>query len=131
MDDATREIVELWLRKADNDLLNIRNNLTAEDVPTDTICFHAQQAVEKLLKALLIAHGRNVAKSHDLVKLLTDVADLAPELGQFEELLEEISEYGVSVRYPDGYCDPTVEEARNAYETAEKIRCVVLSKLQR
>lgn len=39
MDDATREVVGLWLRKADNDLLNIRNNLAADDVPTDMICF--------------------------------------------------------------------------------------------
>lgn len=112
MDEATREIVELWLRKADNDLLNIRNNLMADDVPTDTICFHAQQAIEKLLKGLLVANGRNVSKSHDLVKLLTDAVDIVPEISPFEDHLEEITDYGVAVRYPDGYCDPTMAEAR-------------------
>jgi hypothetical protein len=40
-----------WLRKADHDLLNIRNNLAAKDIPWDTVCFHAQQAAEKVLKA--------------------------------------------------------------------------------
>ncbi len=30
-----------WLAKADNDLLNIDNNLAAEHVPWDTVCFHA------------------------------------------------------------------------------------------
>jgi HEPN domain-containing protein len=49
-------------------------------VPTDTICFHAQQAIEKLLKGALVANGRNVAKTHDLVKLLSDVTDILPEL---------------------------------------------------
>lgn len=100
MDDVTAEIVRQWLRKAENDLRNIRNNFAAEEVPTDTVCFHAQQAIEKLLKSLLVAHGRNVGKTHDLVKLLSDVADLAPELLPFEELLEEISEYGLPPAIP-------------------------------
>ena len=43
-----------WLAKAEHDLLNIRNNLSAVQVPWDTVCFHAQQAAEKCLKALLI-----------------------------------------------------------------------------
>lgn len=130
MDDVTSDIVSQWLRKADSDLLNIRNNLSSPDVPTDTVCFHAQQAIEKLFKAVLVANGRNVAKSHDLVKLLMDVVDVMPELLPFDEQLEEISEYGVSVRYPDDYCDPDLDEAKNAFEIAEKIRLIVVDKLQ-
>ena len=129
MDNATREIVAQWIRKADSDLLNIRNNLAADDVPTDTICFHAQQAIEKLLKALLIANGRDITKTHDLVKLLTDAADIATELLQYEEQMEEISEYGVAIRYPDGICDPTMEEASHAYEIAVTVRELIIGKL--
>lgn len=44
-----------WLEKADHDLLNIRNNLAATNISWDTVCFHAQQAAEKLLKAFLLA----------------------------------------------------------------------------
>lgn len=47
-----------WLRKVDSDLLNVENNLAAGRVPWDTVCFHAQQAAEKSLKALLVFHGR-------------------------------------------------------------------------
>lgn len=47
-----------WLAKADNDLLNIDNNLAAEQVPWDTVCFHAQQVAEKVLKAYLVYHGQ-------------------------------------------------------------------------
>lgn len=39
-----------WLRKADHDLLNIENNLAAKEIPWDTVCFHAQQAAEKVMK---------------------------------------------------------------------------------
>ena len=129
MDEVTSDIVRQWLRKADSDMLNIRNNLSATEVPTDTVCFHAQQSIEKLLKAVLIANGRNIAKSHDLVKLLMDVVDVMPELLVFDEQLEDISEYGVSVRYPDDYCDPDLEEAKHAFEVAEKIRLIVVDKL--
>lgn len=50
MDERQREIVGQWFHKAENDLQNIRNNLAAKEVPMDTVCFHAQQAIEKVLK---------------------------------------------------------------------------------
>ncbi len=122
MDDATKEVVVRWLNKADNDLKNIANNLASADVPTDTVCFHAQQAIEKCLKALLISRGCNVGKTHDLVKLATECADILPAIEALEEELESISDYGVAVRYPDGFCDPTLEEARHVYEIALTVR---------
>lgn len=130
MDDARTEVVRQWLHKAENDLQNIRNNLAAAEVPTDTICFHAQQAIEKVLKAVLVGHGKNVSKTHDLVKLLTEVSEIMPELSVLEDRLEVISEYGVSVRYPNGYPEPELAEAVQAYETAQEIRDKVLGKLQ-
>jgi len=130
MDEITAEIVSLWLHKAENDLKNIGNNLAADDVPTDTVCFHVQQAIEKLIKAVLVANGREVFKTHDLVKLLGDVVDILPALSCYEEQLEEISEYGVGARYPNGVCDPTLEEARYAHEVALNIRELVLHYLK-
>jgi HEPN domain-containing protein len=130
MDEVTAEIVQQWLRKAEHDLLNIRNNLAAENIPTDTVCFHAQQAIEKFLKGLMVANARNISKTHDLVKLLTDVADILPELLPYEDQLEDISEYGVGVRYPDDFVEPTLDEARHAYEVALEIETIILNKLQ-
>lgn len=130
MDDVTAEIVRQWLRKAEHDLLNISNNLAAESVPTDTVCFHAQQAIEKLLKGMLVANGRNIAKTHDLVKLLTDVSDLVPELLPLEDQLEEISEYGVGVRYPDDFYEPTFQEANLAYSIALQIQSIIMNRIQ-
>ena len=130
MDEVTAEIVRQWLRKAGHDLQNIHNNLTADNVPTDTVCFHAQQAIEKLLKGLLVANGRNISKTHDLVKLLNDLSDIAPELLPYEDLLEDISEYGVGVRYPDDFYEPTMEEARQAFDLALEIETLIVNKIQ-
>ncbi len=59
-----------WLAKAENDLLNIENNMRGNRVPWDTVCFHAQQAAEKLLKAFLVFHETVPPRTHDLVALL-------------------------------------------------------------
>lgn len=51
---VTRE----WVDKAENDLKNAAHTLTmGEKCPTDTVCFHAQQCVEKYLKAFLVCSG--------------------------------------------------------------------------
>ena len=56
-----------WLAKASNDLLNIDNNLRSQAIPWDTVCFHAQQAAEKLLKAWRAARpcrGRMICRHY-------------------------------------------------------------------
>lgn len=65
-----------WLTKAQNDLLNIENNLAGKQIPWDTVCFHAQQAGEKLLKAFLVHHDQMPPRTHDLVALLATYASL-------------------------------------------------------
>jgi HEPN domain-containing protein len=46
-----------WTAKAENDLLCIANNLNDPQIPWDAVCFHAQQAAEKMLKAFLVSRG--------------------------------------------------------------------------
>ncbi len=59
-----------WAAKAENDLLSADNNLKAAEVPLDLVCFHCQQAVEKLLKAFLVAGAHFAPRTHDLLLLL-------------------------------------------------------------
>lgn len=46
------ELAKEWLHKAENDLLNAENNLNSTKIPTDTVCFHCQQGVEKYFNAV-------------------------------------------------------------------------------
>jgi len=41
------ELARQWVAKAQNDLLNADNNIRAEEIPFDTVCFHCQQGAEK------------------------------------------------------------------------------------
>ena len=77
---AARSNYQTWLAKAEHDLLSIENNLQAPEIPWDTICFHAQQAAEKFLKAFLVFHGLPPLRTHDLVALLAACVPLNSSL---------------------------------------------------
>lgn len=130
MSENRNNIARMWFKKADNDLKNIENNLSANDIPVDTVCFHAQQSIEKYLKGTLIYFEQGISKTHDLVKLLSEVVDFIPELSASEEELEEVSGFAVEVRYPDTFYNPTLEEAKKAYEIALKVKKIILDKIK-
>lgn len=51
MDEEKRLTIQRWLIKAEHDLRSAINNLKDTPPVTDTACFHAQQCIEKSLKA--------------------------------------------------------------------------------
>jgi HEPN domain-containing protein len=60
-----------WVKKAENDLKNAAFTLEMDDeCPTDTVCFHAQQVVEKYLKALLVLKGIPFPKTHNIEDII-------------------------------------------------------------
>src|SRR5438046_10712115 len=59
-----------WVRKAESDLAVARHLFSLKPVPSDEICFHCQQAIEKYLKGLLSEHSLPIQKTHDLSILL-------------------------------------------------------------
>ena len=122
-------VVKLWFKKAENDLSTIKNNLKSSNPPTDAICFHAQQAIEKYIKGALINYEIHFSKTHDLVNLMTSIVKHFPELSSYEEDLEEISHYGVEIRYPDSFYEPTLMEAKKAYNTARRIKKLITNKI--
>jgi HEPN domain-containing protein len=118
-----------WLRKADHDLLNIQNNLAAQEIPWDTVCFHAQQAAEKVLKAFLVARGRDLSKTHDLVALLAKCVECDAGLADLEADCRKLTSYGVAARYPDDLFEPDESDGRDVVAAAHRIRTTILSLL--
>ena len=65
--DKVITVVHEWVIKAENDLRAASHILKlGEECPTDTVCFHAQQCVEKYLKAFLVLEGIDFPKTHDI-----------------------------------------------------------------
>jgi HEPN domain-containing protein len=124
---AAKSNYRAWLVKAEHDLLNIENNLKAANIPWDTICFHAQQAAEKFLKAFLVFHGRPPIPTHDLVALLAACVQVKPTLAARQLDCQKLSYYAVAARYPSDVYEPTETDARQMIEAAHRVRSDVLA----
>ena len=123
--------VSAWLEKADSDLLCIENNITASRVPWDAVVFHAQQAGEKVLKALLVAAGVTVPRTHDLVALLSQVRSAGFDIAAARADVEVLSRFGAAVRYPDPVYSPTEEDGREMTAAALRLRSTAGTLLER
>jgi|GEM_PF-97042 len=123
------EYLEKWLIKARNDLKTAENEskLSSEDMVTDAICFHSQQAVEKYLKAYLISKEIDFDKSHKLEYLLEICIEEDNDFSQVD--IGDLSFYAVEVRYPDDFYIPTEKEARESLEIAQQVKAFILKKL--
>jgi HEPN domain-containing protein len=115
------DLARQWLHKAMNDLLNVDNNLNSDTIPFDTVCYHCQQAAEKLLKAYLVGNNRDYPFSHDLLLILEKVLTVDPEAETLRNSLTILIPYAVEIRYPDDGFMPEVEDAIEARDAAGKV----------
>ncbi len=119
--DKQSEHAKRWVEKARSDLLNADNNLAAQEVPYDTVCFHCQQAAEKLLKGFLVAHGCEYPITHNLFVILEKVLEFDSGADSLRETLALLNPYSVEVRYPGDAWMPTPDDAREARQAAQKV----------
>lgn len=121
------DLVRGWIVKADSDLQTARLLIDSSG-PYDTACFHSQQAIEKLLKALLAFHNQPIPHTHDLEELQRLVLELQslPDLAELE--LFEATGYAVLARYDLSFW-PDRETAVAALALSEKVREITLTSL--
>lgn len=123
------QYIENWLKKAENDLKIVKHELelSEEEMVKDGACFHCQQAVEKYLKAYLIFHKIDFPRTHNIEFLLEQAAKIDPEFSQIN--VEELTDFGVDIRYPDSFYIPEMDEVRFYFDLAERIKQLVLKKI--
>lgn len=125
MTDNLRDYVDKWLFRADEDIAVIDRLVQAgAEAYTSTICFHAQQAVEKYLKALLASKKVDFPRTHDVDYLLAECKRVSR--GQLDSVdLKSLTEFGVAARYPDDFYIPDVSEATYYAQVARKVKDAV------
>jgi HEPN domain-containing protein len=117
-----------WVAKAEADWVTSNRELRARRAPNyDAACFHAQQAAEKHLKALLQDRGVDFAKTHDLEELLGQVLAMQPLWSDLGPDMATLTQYAVRYRYPGD--NATREEARLAVKIAQTVRTRVMAVL--
>ena len=109
---------EEWLKRAHSSL-ELAKFSDNESVYYEDLCYQAQQAAEKGLKALLIFYGIEPERTHNLFILLQ-------ELENYTELNDEIRDvlklynFAVQTRYPGDYIAIEKEEYEQSVIIAEK-----------
>ena len=128
-DDIQRQLVRQWLDKANEDLdtavLLLRENGRFRGI----IAFHAQQAVEKCLKAFLVRHQIEFPKTHDIGRLLERLASVDPIMAATLADADSLTPYGVEVRYPSDAPELLPGEEEDAVQTARRVRDELLTLL--
>lgn len=121
-----KSAVDRWLEFAEIDLKAAHTLLKEGSLPS-VVCFHAQQCVEKSLKALIESKGLNPPRSHDLVMLYAQVDDM---IKLEEDTLAKLNQVYIDARYPAslGFLpegQPDVEDAKGFYEFADELLSLV------
>jgi HEPN domain-containing protein len=124
MTSDQNDYLKNWLFRANEDILVIENLFeSGSEMFSSSICFHAQQAVEKFLKAFLVYHDIDFPKTHDLDFLLLECKKINDKI--FDIDLGSLTDFGVSVRYPDDFYIPDKEQTFFFRDISLKIKEIV------
>ena len=96
-----------WLNRARSNLARAKAQLPG--VYLEDLCFDAQQAVEKAIKALLIKRDVAFPYVHDLARLVTQLEASGQEISEVVRQAEVLTRYAAVTRYP-GLAEPVTEE---------------------
>ena len=88
-----------WLAYARSDLL-LADIDPPEGVMLDALCYHAQQAAEKAMNAILVACEVDFPPTHNLA-VLRDLVLEVYELPTNAQSVAELTAYAVASRYPE------------------------------
>lgn len=116
---AIPEEVQEWLNKAEEDRRVAEVLLRSGEELTLPCMFHLQQMIEKQLKALMIARGKRVARTHDLGRLALETE--AQDIKGLLHLCDTLNLFAVNGRYPGDLPEVSISEARAYYTQTEAI----------
>jgi HEPN domain-containing protein len=110
-----------WLRRARSNLARAQADIRLAGVYLEDLCFDAQQAAEKAIKAVLIGRSIRFPYVHDLTVLLGLVEQSGTTVPEVVREAGRLTRFAVVTRYP-GIAEPvTQEEYERAVAIAEAV----------
>lgn len=121
----------VWLTRAASNLARARQGRQCAEVLYEDLCFDAQQAAEKSLKALLIFFGLQAPRTHSIGYLLKTIRDTGKlQIPREVQQAAILSDYAVTTRYPGDWEPVDADEYREAVDLAAAVYQWVLNAIQ-
>jgi HEPN domain-containing protein len=118
-----------WAQKAEADFSAAQLLAqTAAEIHHDVVCFHAQQCIEKYLKAWLQEAGIAFRRTHDLEELLDLVLPAVPAWSVWQSDFVILTTHAVDFRYPGKSASKT--DAEHALRVCDDVRTKIRANLQ-
>ncbi len=117
-----------WVENAEEDYVGMQLLQQGQHPLYNIVCFHAQQCVEKYLKAWLQEANIPVPRTHDLKELLALIVPSLPVWQVWEPDFSLLSSHAVMTRYPGA--SATVDNAEHAVHICDTVRQAVREQLK-
>ncbi len=117
-----------WIQKAEDDytiMLRVHESTTPVH---DGICFHAQECIEKYLKAWLQEADVPFSKTHNLKSLLGLIVPTIPDWHEWEDDFKPFAPHALDFLYPGK--STTIEDAQHAVRICTRVRQSVRENLK-
>jgi HEPN domain-containing protein len=108
-----------WLNRARSNLAKAK--VRRKGVYLEDLCFDAQQAAEKAIKAVLIKQDVKFPYIHDLAELLTLAEETGIKIPKSMTVAGELSKFAVFTRYPFESSPIVEKEYKEAVKIAEAV----------
>lgn len=110
-----------WLARAKSNLKIAELGSGQPGIFLEDLCFDAQQAAEKALKAVCVRHNLDFPKTHSLVILMDILESAGLRIPPEVKAADGLTSYAVQARYPGWGEEVTEEEYRGALELARRV----------
>ena len=92
------------------------------------IAYHCQQVAEKFLKSFMVFHRDEIPRTHNIEYLLERCSKIDDSFSMVDP--GNLTDYGVEVRYPGDFLEPSIKELDLLISVVEHIRELVMRKLK-
>jgi len=108
-----------WLNRARSNLALATSG--TEGALLEDLCFEAQQAAEKAVKAVFVHRGARFPFIHDLDELLERLERTGLKIPKYVRQADELSPFAVATCYPGLFSPVTKRQHRRAVRIAEAV----------
>jgi HEPN domain-containing protein len=118
-----------WLQRAKSNMARAKAGKVSSEILYEDLCYDAQQAVEKALKALCILHEILFPKTHDIAYLMELLEKERVPIPDEVYKARILTGYAVETRYPGEYEPVNEDDYLNAVRLAGKVVTWVENKM--